>query len=95
VPSEESSGDRCNLRHGCKLPSGNDLCLPGKSNLHPLTFTQSNLRHLEVPSLQATKTIFALLVWGVPQLGYSALAEERIGAATLTKLSSCPAGGMR
>jgi transposase len=46
VPSEESSGDRCNLRHGCKLLSGNDLCLSGKANLHPLTFTQSNLRHL-------------------------------------------------
>jgi hypothetical protein len=44
--------------------------------------------------MQATKTIFALLVWGVPLLGYSALAEDRIGAATLTKLSSCPAGGL-
>jgi hypothetical protein len=94
VPSEESSGDRCNLRHGCKLLSGNGFCLSGKANLHPLTFTKSNLRHLEVHSMQATKTIFALLVWGVPLLGYSALAEDPIGAATLTKLSSCPAGGL-
>jgi len=44
--------------------------------------------------MQATKAIFALLVLGVALLGYSALAEDPIGAATLTKLSSCPAGGL-
>jgi hypothetical protein len=44
--------------------------------------------------MHATKALFALLVLGVPLLGYSALAEDSIGTATLTKLSPCPAGGL-
>src|SRR5450759_2753527 len=32
----EMLGDRCNLRHGCKLLSGNGFCLSGKANLLPL-----------------------------------------------------------
>src|SRR5271167_1450561 len=36
----EMLGDRCNLRHGCKLLSENGFCLSGKANLHPLVFTQ-------------------------------------------------------
>jgi hypothetical protein len=42
----------------------------------------------------AIRTIFALLLWGAPLLGYSAFAVDPIGTATLTKLNSCPAGGL-